>query len=97
MEITSRRNDRVRHLKELGQSAACRRETGEFLAEGTKLFREALLRGAEIHEILYAGREPLPVPAGAQLYSCPKEILEYVSPMKNPQDILFSCRIPEEG
>lgn len=96
MDITSRQNERVRHAKKLGSSGEYRRETGLMLCEGRKLFGEAIKSGVEISEVFTCGDMP-GAPAGARVYSVPRDIIEYISPMKTPQDILFTASIPQNG
>jgi len=92
--ITSRRNDRVIHMKKLGADRAYRRDCGEFLCDGEKLLREALGHGAEITAVLTSGAVP-ELPGGVPVYETPGELLDFVSPLKTAQDIVFSCRIPK--
>ena len=93
--ITSRRNDRIIHMKKLGADRAYRRESGEFLCDGIKLLREALDHSAEITAVLTPCIPPVELPDGAAVYEAPGELLDYVSPLKTAQDIVFSCRIPK--
>jgi TrmH family RNA methyltransferase len=93
-EITSRKNPIVLHFKRLGADGAYRRETGEFLCDGEKLLKDALSSGAVVTAVL-TEREALPfaVP-GARIYRVTRAVMEAASPLKTPQDILFSCRMP---
>jgi TrmH family RNA methyltransferase len=94
-EITSRKNPLVVHMKKLGADSAYRREQGEFLCDGEKLFHEALDYGAEITAVLYSGRAPDGNLPDALLHKVDKSLLDAVSPLKTPQSIVFSCRIPK--
>jgi TrmH family RNA methyltransferase len=93
-EIKSRKNPLVVHMKKLGADAAYRRESGEFLCDGEKLLGEAVMYGAAITAVLYCGTTPAGIPDG-QLYKVDKEIIDAVSPLKTPQSVVFSCRMPE--
>lgn len=95
LEITSRQNGRVRHLKELGVSARYRRERGEYLCDGMKLLEEAVRWGAEIREVLICEDVPFDLPRFARLYRAPRELVEFASPLKSPQGVLFSVAMPK--
>ena len=92
-QITSRKNPKIQHFKKLGSSKSYRTECGEFLCDGAKLLEEAVSNGAEVLSVLYCGDMPA-VPAGVTVYEVTRDIIEYVSPMKTPQDILFVCKMP---
>ncbi|NLM83400.1 MAG: RNA methyltransferase [Clostridiales bacterium] len=93
-EITSRKNPLVQHFRRLGADGAYRRETGEFLCDGEKLLKDALLSGAEVTTVLTEREElPFSVP-GAKVYRVTRAVMEAASPLKTPQDILFACKMP---
>lgn len=97
--LTSRKNDTIRRLRLLGADKAFRRQEGEYLCDGRKLLTEALLHGADIGTVLWAGEPDAAVPAAEQ-YRVPQELLDYVSPMKHPADTVFTVRMkswPEAG
>jgi len=98
LTITSRKNERIVHIKKLGADAAYRRECGEFLCDGYKLLGEAVQYGAEIRSVLFCGDAlQIGLPDGAELINVPRDVLESVSPQKTPQDILFTCRMPDQS
>lgn len=94
--ITSRKNEKVMHLKKLGASAGYRRESGEFLCDGDKLFFEALKNGADIRMAFLCEDTAVEVPAGIPAYRVSRDILDAVSPQKTPQNVVFSCAIPKD-
>jgi TrmH family RNA methyltransferase len=94
-EIISRKNPLVIHMKKLGADSGYRYDHGEFLCDGEKLLNEALTFGADITSVLYSGKEPEGLPENVPAYVVPYNILESVSPLKTPQDVIFSCRIPD--
>ena len=51
--LTSRKNEYIRHLRQLQNDRKYRGETGEFLCDGKKLLTEALACGAEVTSILW--------------------------------------------
>ncbi len=89
--ITSRKNPIITHLRALGAERAARRESGEFLCDGPKLLREAQLWGAEITAVLWAGEAETDVDCPVQ-YRVPRELLDYVSPLKSAAGVVFSVR-----
>ena len=93
-EITSRKNTLVRHLKKLGTDGDYRRQSGEFLCDGDKLLREAVLSGAVITAVLTGSVKPDFLPDGVPVYHAPRDIIEAASPLKTPQDVVFSCALP---
>ena len=95
--ITSRSNPLAVHVKKLGVSRSYRRESGEFLCDGIKLLEDAVKSGAEITTVLASARIPFPLPAGARVLQTERAIIDSLSPMKNSQDILFTCKIPPIG
>lgn len=92
-ELKSRKNQHIVTLKKLGADRAFRRETGMFLCDGEKLLREALEHGVEVSTVLTARDELSYVPGNVKVFKADSKLIQYVSPMKNPQDIVFSCRI----
>ena len=95
--ITSRKNPKIQHIKKLGSSKAYRTECGEFLCDGRKLLEEAVSNGAEVLTVVYCGDVPGTIPNDAAVIEVTRDIIEYISPMKTPQDVLFVCKIPERG
>ena len=91
--LTSRKNETVRRLRRLGAEKGFRRQEGEYLCDGRKLLREALLHGAALGTVLWA-TEPEPGLRAAAQYAVPQEILDYVSPMKHPAEVLFTVKLP---
>lgn len=95
-KITSRTNPRLAHLRRLASSAAYRRQCGEFLCDSPKLLHEALLWGAEILQVVCTAGAELPeLGAQVSLIEVPEDIMAFISPMKTPQGVLFTCRLPQ--
>lgn len=92
--ITSRKSPVAAHLKKLGASRSYRRERGEFLCDGKKLLDEALAFGGRVRTLLLAdGAEVPDLPADVRVLRAPDELLRWVSPLEQPQALLFSCAI----
>lgn len=92
--ITSRHNPLMGHIRKLAGSAAYRWETGEFLCDSPKLLQEALLWQAEITAVVTIS--PLPrLPEHIRQVQVPEDIMASISPVKTPQGVLFTCRLPQ--
>ena len=92
--ITSRHNPLMGHIRKLVGSAAYRRETGEFLCDSPKLLQEALLWQAEITAVVTIS--PLPrLPEHIRQVQVPEDVMASISPVKTPQGVLFTCRLPQ--
>lgn len=96
-EIKSRKNPVLTHLKKLGSDSDYRRACGEFLCDGDKLLREALVQHADITAVLTSAGASMDLPESIPVYAVKRDIIDTVSSLKNPQELLFSCRIPVSG
>ena len=96
--ITSRQNHAVQHVKKLASNRKYRRETGEFLCEGPKMWAEAMEHGWVVSTLLTSEDELLRqyegTPARSVLVS--PELLSYAADTETPQKMIFTCRIPEQ-
>lgn len=96
--LSSRKNRIISHVRSLGSDRAYRTECGEYVCDGIKLLKEAMQWGMEIGTVLWAEEPDIAVPAAAQ-YRVPKELLDYVSPMKSAPGVIFTVKmkkLPEE-
>jgi len=91
--VTSRKNPMIQRLRSLGAERQFRADRGEFLCDGIKMLREALLWHAEITAVLWADEPTETVPCAVQ-YCAPKELLDYVSPLKSAAGVVFSVKMP---
>ena len=91
--ITSRKNAVVKRLAKLGRDKSFRFSEREFVCDGRKLLSEAIEAGAEITSVLADEEsfESLPYTGCGAVYTAPKGILEFVSTLKSPQEVIFSC------
>lgn len=92
--ITSRANPLITHIRKLLRDRAYRRETGEFVCDGVKLLEEALRWGADLTAVLCTGDAPAGLPEGVRAAGVPESLMASLSPMKAPQGVLFTCRMP---
>jgi len=93
--ITSRKNPLCAHMKKLGANRAYRQERGEFLCDGAKLLDEAIKSNAEITAVLTAA--DISLPEGIRALQATRELLNSLSPLKTAQDVVFTCKMPEQG
>ena len=95
--ITSRKNPKIQYWKKLSGSAAFRRQNGEMICDGAKLLEEAVRWGVTVTALAASeGTDAAELP-DVPRYLLPEDLMAYVSPMKTPQGIMFTCRIPENG
>lgn len=93
--ITSRSNALLTHIRRLAFSGGYRRQCGEYLGDSPKLLQEALAWGAELVAVVCGdGVELPPLPASVRAVRVPADVMASVSPMKTPQGVLFTCRMP---
>ena len=92
-KITTLRNPVCTHIKKLGRNKSYREQQGLFLCDGFKLLNDALLNKTEIETILISGEINFIPPPETRVYNVNKSIIDSLSPLKNPQGVLFSCRI----
>lgn len=76
-------------MKRLGADKSYRDECGEYVCDGVKLLGEALRWGADIREVLWADEPELEL-EGVRQYLAPRELLDYVSPLKNCPGVISS-------
>lgn len=95
--VTSRQNSAVQHIKKLASSRKYRRQSGEFLCEGPKMWAEAVRWGWTVSALLTSEEAILQecegIPARSTLVS--PELLTYAADTETPQKLLFTCRWPE--
>jgi len=93
--ITSRKNEKLLHIRKLFASSGYRYENGEFACDGEKLLQEAISNGIKVNAVFKCGELKTSLPSDVRIYDVPRDIIEFISPMKTPQDILFSCEMPK--
>ena len=93
--ITSRKNRIINHLKNLSADSEYRKTSGEYVCDGEKTLIEAIQFGAEVSCVLWPDQGAFDLPKGIIEYSCPIDLLQYVSPLKNSKGPVFSVKISE--
>ena len=95
--ITSRQNPLLRHIKKLQASRSYRQETGEFVAEGTKLLEEAAKYWPGLSTVVCReGLELCKLSDDVRVVRVPEDVLKSISTVDTPQGAIFTCRLPEE-
>lgn len=92
--ITSRKNRTLLRLKSLGTDAELRRQEGEFVCDGLTTLADALDSEAEVTAVLWGEDASINLPEGVAQYSCPMDVMQSVSPLKNSRGPVFSVKIP---
>ena len=95
--ITSRKNPLAVHMKKLGTSRSYRDETGEFLCDGIKLLEDAVRSETVVTNILTSSGIPFPLSLDTHVYYAQRSLIDSLSPLKNSQDILFTCKIKKDA
>ena len=92
--ITSRKNPLLEHMRRL-DSAAFRRQQGEFLCDSPKLVEEALRHGARVLAVAVSDgvKPPEGLDASVRCAAVPPDVMASISPMESPQGALFLCRM----
>lgn len=72
-----------------------RRESGLFVADGTKLLEEAV-KYARLETVILSDGVQAQLPDDVRVVRVPEDVMQSVSPMQSPQGALFLCRTPEE-
>ena len=94
--ITSRKNPLLQQVRKLLGSRQERQKTGLFVADGTKLLREAVLWWHGLQTVILSEGVNADVPPNVQVVRVPADVMESISPMQTPQGALFVCKLPEE-
>lgn len=91
-KITSRKNEYLLHLKKLASDSAYRRECGEFLCDSPKLLKEAQKWEVPITAVISTEGVEWD---GARCVKVPEDVMTSISPMKTPQGVLLTCKLPD--
>ncbi|MBR5529630.1 MAG: RNA methyltransferase [Oscillospiraceae bacterium] len=94
--ITSRKNPLLQQVRRLLASKKERETSGLFVADGTKLLKEAAQWYDGLETVILSDGVEADLPDNVQVVSVPKDVMESISPMETPQGALFLCRLPEK-
>lgn len=92
--ITSRSNPLIVHVRKLLRERAYRRACGEYVCEGEKLLREALIWDVPLSAVICTDRFSTPLGDTIRQVRVPESLMSSLSPMKTPQGVLFVCKLP---
>ena len=96
IRITARKNPLLQQVKKLLSSRKEREEAGLFVADGTKLLREAVAYWPGLDTVILSDGVEAEVPENVRLIRVPADVMASVSPMQSPQGALFLCRLPDK-
>jgi len=96
-KITSRRNIKCLHVKNLGKSKEYRDEHKEFICDGRKLLEEAVKSIIHITNVFTMAEINIKLPKETPVYIIDESIMDTLSPLKSSQDILFTCKMPDNN
>lgn len=79
----------LQQVRKLLTSRQERQKTGLFVADGTKLLREAVLWWQGLQTVILSEGVDADVPENVQVVRVPADVMESISPMQTPQGALF--------
>lgn len=94
--ITARKNPLLQQVRRLLSSRKERQSAGLFVADGTKLLKEAVTYWDGLDTVILSDGVEAEVPEHVRLIRVPEDVMASVSPMQTPQGALFLCRLPEK-
>ncbi len=94
--ITSRKNPLLQQVRRLLTSRQERQKTGLFVADGTKLLREAIRWWPGLDTVILSDGVDIAVPENVKTVRVPEDVMASISAMEAPQGALFVCRLPEK-
>ena len=97
IRITARKNPLLQQVKKLISSKKEREEAGLFVADGTKLLKEAIAYWPGLDTVILSDGVEANIPENVRVVRVPDDVMESISPMQSPQGALFLCRLPEKA
>ena len=97
IRITARKNPLLQQVKKLISSKKEREEAGLFVADGTKLLKEAIAYWPGLDTVILSDGIAMDVPENVRVVRVPDDVMESISPMQSPQGALFLCRLPDRA
>lgn len=92
--ISAKSNEKVKALRALAQKK-CRRERGEYLVEGVKMVREAILSGQTISLIAGLPETLALLPeTAAQRIAVTRAVYDSITDERNPQGVAAAVKMP---
>jgi TrmH family RNA methyltransferase len=97
IRITARKNPLLQQVRKLLSSKKEREAAGLFVADGTKLLKEAVAYWPGLDTVILSDGVEADVPENVRIVRVPEDVMESISPMQSPQGALFLCRLPENA
>ena len=94
--ITARKNPLLQQVRRLISSRKERENAGLFVADGTKLLKEAVLHWPGLDTVILSDGIEAELPDSVRVIRVPEDVMAYISPMETPQGALFLCKLPEK-
>ncbi len=94
IRITARKNPLLQQVRKLLSSKKEREAAGLFVADGTKLLKEAVQYWPGLDTVILSDGIDADVPENVRVVRVPENVMESISPMQTPQGALFLCRLP---
>lgn len=95
--ITARKNPLLQQVKKLLSSKKEREAAGLFVADGTKLLKEAVAYWPGLDTVILSDGVEADVPETVRVIRVPGDVMESISPMQTPQGALFLCKLPKKA
>ena len=86
----------MQQVRRLLTSKKEREATGLFVADGTKLLKEAVQWYDGLETVILSDGVEMELPESVQVITVPSDVMASISPMEAPQGALFLCRLPEK-
>jgi len=97
IRITARKNPLLQQVRRLLSSRKEREASGLFVADGTKLLREAVQYWRFLDTVILSDGVEAEIPEHVRIVRVPQDVMASISPMETPQGALFLCRLPEKA
>ena len=97
IRITARKNALLQQVRKLLTSRKEREATGLFVADGTKLLKEAVAYWPGLDTVILSDGVEADVPEHSKVVRVPADVMASISPMQTPQGALFICRLPQKA
>ena len=94
--ITARKNPLMQQVRKLLASRREREKEGLFVADGTKLLKEAVRWYPGLDTVILSDGVEAELPANVRVVRVPEDVMASISPMEAPQGALFLCRLPQK-
>ncbi len=104
--IDSRKNKKLRYLRELARERELRYSEKKYVGESVKLLREAIRSHVEIDAVLWERSawkqysdefENTLNGMNCEIYCADSDTFEYAATLKSPEGVMFVCKMPKRA